>query len=33
MLQAEDVAHAVASIVTEGPRSFMSEISLRPLQK
>jgi 3-oxoacyl-[acyl-carrier protein] reductase len=33
MLQADDVAHAVASIVTEGPQSFMSEISLRPLQK
>jgi 3-oxoacyl-[acyl-carrier protein] reductase len=33
MLQAEDVAHAVASIVTEGPQSFMSEINLRPLQK
>lgn len=33
MLQAEDVAHAVASIVTEGPQSFLSEISLRPLQK
>lgn len=33
MLRAEDVAHAVASIVTEGPQSFMSEISLRPLQK
>jgi len=33
MLQADDVAHAVASIVTEGPQSFLSEISLRPLQK
>jgi 3-oxoacyl-[acyl-carrier protein] reductase len=33
MLQAEDVAHAVASIVTEGPHSFMSEINLRPVQK
>ncbi len=33
MLQAEDVAHAVAAIVTEGTQSFMSEISLRPLHK
>ena len=33
LLQAEDVAHAVAAVVTEGPTSFMSEISLRPLQK
>jgi len=33
LLQAEDVAHAVAAIVTEGPQSFISEISLRPLQK
>lgn len=33
LLQAEDVAHAVAAIITEGPYSFISEISLRPLQK
>jgi len=33
LLQAEDVAHAVAAILTEGPQSFISEISLRPLQK
>lgn len=33
LLQAEDVAHAVAAMVTEGPQSFLSEISLRPLQK
>jgi 3-oxoacyl-[acyl-carrier protein] reductase len=33
LLQAEDVAHAVVAMVTEGPTSFMSEISLRPLQK
>lgn len=33
MLRAEDVAHAVAAMVTEGPQSFLSEISLRPLQK
>jgi hypothetical protein len=33
LLQAEDVAHAVAAMVTEGPQSFMSEIDLRPLHK
>ena len=33
LLQAEDVAHAVAAMVTEAPTSFMSEINLRPLQK
>lgn len=33
MLQPQDVAHAVAAILTEGPQSFMSEINLRPLQK
>lgn len=33
LLQAEDVAHAVAALVTEGPQSFISEISMRPLQK
>jgi 3-oxoacyl-[acyl-carrier protein] reductase len=33
LLQAEDVAHAVAAILTEGPQSFISEISLRPVQK
>jgi 3-oxoacyl-[acyl-carrier protein] reductase len=33
MLQPEDVAHAVASLVTQGPTSFLSEILLRPLQK
>ena len=33
LLQAEDVAHAVAALVTEGPQSFISEISLRPVQK
>jgi len=29
----EDVAHAVEAIVTQGPRSFLSEIHLRPLRK
>lgn len=33
MLQPEDVAHAVASLITQGPTSFLSEILLRPLQK
>jgi 3-oxoacyl-[acyl-carrier protein] reductase len=33
MLTPEDVAHAVETIVTQGPTSFLSEILLRPLQK
>jgi 3-oxoacyl-[acyl-carrier protein] reductase len=33
MLQPEDVAHAVAMLVTQSPRSFVSEILLRPTQK
>jgi NAD(P)-dependent dehydrogenase (short-subunit alcohol dehydrogenase family) len=33
MLQAEDVARAVAMIVTQAPQSFVSEILLRPTQK
>lgn len=33
MLQASDVAHAVAMIVTQAPQSFASEILLRPTQK
>jgi 3-oxoacyl-[acyl-carrier protein] reductase len=33
MLQADDIAHAVAAIVTQAPQSFMSEILLRPTQK
>lgn len=33
MLQPEDVAHAVAAIVTQAPQSFISEILLRPTQK
>jgi 3-oxoacyl-[acyl-carrier protein] reductase len=32
-LQADDVAHAVAAIVTQRPGSFMSEIHVRPLRK
>jgi len=33
MLQPDDVAHAVAALATQAPRSFMSEILLRPTQK
>ena len=32
-LQAEDVAHAVQAVVTQGAESFMSEIHVRPLRK
>jgi NADP-dependent 3-hydroxy acid dehydrogenase YdfG len=32
-LAAEDVAHAVAMLVTQGPQSFLSEVDLRPLRK
>jgi 3-oxoacyl-[acyl-carrier protein] reductase len=33
MLQPEDVAHAVAAVVTQAPGSFLSEVYLRPTQK
>src|SRR5579859_610770 len=33
MLQAEDVAHVVEMLVTQEPRSFVSEVVLRPTQK
>jgi 3-oxoacyl-[acyl-carrier protein] reductase len=33
MLQPDDVAHMVATIVTQSPQSFASEIVLRPTQK
>lgn len=33
MLQAQDVAHAVAAMVTENPRSFISEVEIRPARK
>ena len=33
MLQPEDIAHAVAMIVTQSPQSFASEILLRPTMK
>jgi 3-oxoacyl-[acyl-carrier protein] reductase len=32
-LTAEDVAHAVAMMVTQGPQSFLSEVDVRPLRK
>jgi 3-oxoacyl-[acyl-carrier protein] reductase len=33
VLTPQDVAHAVALVVTQGPQSFLSEIHLRPVQK
>jgi NADP-dependent 3-hydroxy acid dehydrogenase YdfG len=33
VLTAQDVAHAVAMIVTQGPQSFLSEVHLRPVIK
>jgi 3-oxoacyl-[acyl-carrier protein] reductase len=33
MLQPEDVAHAVETILTQAPQSFISEILLRPTRK
>jgi 3-oxoacyl-[acyl-carrier protein] reductase len=33
MLQAQDVAHAVAMVLTAAPGSFLSEVLLRPTQK
>jgi 3-oxoacyl-[acyl-carrier protein] reductase len=33
VLTANDVAHAVAMIATQGPQSFVSEVQLRPLRK
>jgi 3-oxoacyl-[acyl-carrier protein] reductase len=33
MLQPEDVAHAVESILTQAPQSFISEVLIRPAQK
>ena len=32
-LQPEDVAHAVAALVTQAPGSFMSEVHIRPTRK
>lgn len=33
MLQPDDIAHAVAMLVTQAPQSFASEIVIRPTQK
>ena len=33
LLQPDDVAHAVAALVTAAPTSFISEIQLRPIQR
>lgn len=33
MLQPEDIAHAVAMLITQSPQSFVSEILIRPTQK
>lgn len=33
VLTADDVAHAVIMVVTQGPQSFLSEIQLRPVRK
>jgi NADP-dependent 3-hydroxy acid dehydrogenase YdfG len=33
MLQADDVAHAVAALVTQAPGSFISEVQMRPTRK
>jgi 3-oxoacyl-[acyl-carrier protein] reductase len=33
MLQPDDIAHAVAMLVTQAPQSFVSEILMRPTQK
>ncbi len=33
VLTAEDVAHAVAMVLTQGPQSFISEVDLRPVGK
>src|SRR5580698_7552998 len=33
VLQSEDIAHAVAMIVTQAPQSFISEVLMRPTQK
>jgi NADP-dependent 3-hydroxy acid dehydrogenase YdfG len=33
VLSAEDVAHAVAMVLTQGAQSFISEVDLRPVGK
>jgi NADP-dependent 3-hydroxy acid dehydrogenase YdfG len=33
MLQPDDVAHVVSTLVTQAPQSFVSEVLMRPTQK
>jgi NAD(P)-dependent dehydrogenase (short-subunit alcohol dehydrogenase family) len=33
LLQPDDIAHAVAALVTQGPGSFISEVHIRPTRK
>jgi hypothetical protein len=33
MLQGEDIAHVIEMLVTQQPRSFISEVLIRPLAK
>jgi 3-oxoacyl-[acyl-carrier protein] reductase len=33
MLQSEDIAHVVVTLVTQSPQSFISEVIIRPTQK
>jgi 3-oxoacyl-[acyl-carrier protein] reductase len=33
MLKPDDVAHVVATLVTQEPQSFISEVLIRPTQK
>jgi NADP-dependent 3-hydroxy acid dehydrogenase YdfG len=33
LLQSEDIAHAVAMLVTQAPQSFISEVLIRPTAK
>jgi 3-oxoacyl-[acyl-carrier protein] reductase len=33
VLTADDVAHAIATVATQGPQSFISEVHLRPVAK
>jgi NADP-dependent 3-hydroxy acid dehydrogenase YdfG len=33
LLQPDDIAHAVAMLVTQAPQSFISEVLVRPTQK
>jgi 3-oxoacyl-[acyl-carrier protein] reductase len=33
MLQADDIAHVVAMLVTQAPQAFVSEVLIRPTMK